>query len=342
VRNFLIANALYWLEEFHVDGLRVDAVASMLYLDYGRQPGEWLPNRFGGREDLEAIEFLQILNRTIAEEQPGSFTIAEESTAWPKVTAPVDEGGLGFTFKWNMGWMHDTLSYFAEDPLYRAYRHERLTFGMMYEYSERFILPLSHDEVVHGKRALLAKMPGDEWQQFANLRALLAYQFTRPGKPLLFMGGELGSNREWNHDSSLDWHLSEHPLTAGLLRFLEDLGRMYRERSALWRADSEPAGFTWLDPDDRQHSILAFLRHDDIRHVMVLLNLTPVPREGYRAGAPAGGDYDIILSSDDLKYGGSGYGSGRVPAQPIPWQRQPYSVVLTLPPLGAVVLAPAS
>jgi 1,4-alpha-glucan branching enzyme len=342
VRNFLVANALYWLEEFHVDGLRVDAVASMLYLDYSRKAGEWIPNRLGGREDLEAIDFIQMLNRTIAEEQAGCFTIAEESTAWPKVTAPVSEGGLGFALKWNMGWMHDTLRYFALDPVYRSSHHELLTFGMMYEYSEHFVLPLSHDEVVHGKGTLLSRMSGDEWQQFASLRALYTYQYTRPGKPLLFMGSELGSRREWNHDTSLDWHLSEQPLNAGLLRFLADLGALYRARPELWRADSDPAGFAWLDPDDRQHSILSYLRRDGERHLLVLLNLTPVPREGYRAGAPASGAYDVILSSDDLRYGGSGHAPARFSSEPVPWQGQSRSVVLTLPPLGALVLAPAS
>jgi 1,4-alpha-glucan branching enzyme len=342
VRNFLVANALYWLEEFHIDALRVDAVASMLYLDYSRKAGEWIPNRLGGREDLEAIEFIQTLNRTIAEEQVGCFTIAEESTAWPKVTAPVSEGGLGFAFKWNMGWMHDTLTYFALDPVYRSSHHELLTFGMMYEYSEHFVLPLSHDEVVHGKGTLLTRMPGDEWRQFANLRALYAYQYTRPGKPLLFMGGELGSRREWNHDTSLDWHLSQHPLHAGLLRFVADLGALYQARPELWRADSDPAGFAWLDADDRQHSIFSYVRRDGARHLLVLLNLTPVPRERYRAGAPGSGGYEVVLSSDDLRYGGSGYGPARFDSELIPWQGQPHSILLTLPPLGALVLAPTS
>ncbi|MBA3318660.1 MAG: 1,4-alpha-glucan branching protein GlgB, partial [Gemmatimonadales bacterium] len=296
VRNFLIANALYWLQEFHVDGFRVDAVASMLYLDYSREEGQWVPNRYGGREDLEAVEFLQLLNSTLGEEHPGCFTVAEESTSWPRVTGPVAEGGLGFTFKWNMGWMHDTLDYFALDPIHRRYHHQLLTFSMMYEYSEHFIMPLSHDEVVHGKGTLLAKMPGDEWQRFANLRALLAYQYTRPGKPLLFMGGELGSRREWNHDSSLDWHLEREPLHSGLLRFLADLGAVYRSRSELWHPDPDPAGFSWLDADDRDHSIYSYFRREGDRILVVLLNLTPVPRHDYRSGAPLAGRYSTVLS----------------------------------------------
>jgi 1,4-alpha-glucan branching enzyme len=340
VRNFLVANALYWLEEFHVDGLRVDAVASMLYLDYSRNQGEWVPNRYGGREDLDAVDFLRELNTVLGQEHAGCFTVAEESTSWPGVTAPAPEGGLGFTYKWNMGWMHDTLNYFALDPVHRRYHHEWLTFAMMYEYSERFITPLSHDEVVHGKGTLLAKMPGDRWQKFANLRALLAYQYTRPGKPLLFMGAELGSEREWNHDSSLDWHLAGQELNAGLLRFLADLGRLYRERSELWREDPDYSGFQWLDADDRDHSIYAYLRRDRGRSVIVLLNLTPMPRPGYRAGAPEAGRWSLLLSSDATEYGGGGYGLvGEVSAGPTPWQRQPASLLVDLPPLGAVVLA---
>jgi 1,4-alpha-glucan branching enzyme len=340
VRNFLIANALYWLEEFHVDGLRVDAVASMLYLDYSRAEGEWVPNRYGGREDLEAVEFLQLLNSTLGEEHPGSFTVAEESTSWPRVTGPVPEGGLGFTFKWNMGWMHDTLDYFALDPIHRRYHHELLTFSMMYEYSEHFIMPLSHDEVVHGKGTLLTKMPGDEWQRFANLRALFAYQYTRPGKPLLFMGSELGSRREWNHDSSLDWHLEGEPLHGGLLRFMTDLGAVFRSRSELWRTDPDPSGFTWLDADDRDHSIYSYFRRDGDRVMLVLLNLTPVPRPDYRSGAPRAGRYSMVLSSDDPKYGGGGFGlAPELRAEPIAWQNQPASLRIGLPPLGAVLLA---
>jgi 1,4-alpha-glucan branching enzyme len=340
VRNFLIANALYWLREFHVDGLRVDAVASMLYLDYSRPAGQWVPNVYGGREDLDAVEFLRQLNATIAEEQPGCFTVAEESTSWPRVTGPVSEGGLGFSFKWNMGWMHDTLDYFTKDPVYRRYHHERLTFSMMYEYSEHFIMPLSHDEVVHGKGTLLGKMPGDEWQRFANLRTLLAYQYTRPGKPLLFMGSELGSYREWNHDTSLDWHLEARPLNGGLMRFLGDLGMVYRERSELWRRDPDLEGFRWLDADDRDQSVYAYLRRDGDQVTIVLLNLTPIPRPGYRAGAPLPGRYALVLSSDDQKYGGGGYGvEQELETESAGWQHQPASLRVSLPPLGAVLLA---
>jgi 1,4-alpha-glucan branching enzyme len=339
VRNFLVANALYWLREFHVDGLRVDAVASMLYLDYSRPAGQWVPNQYGGREDLEAVEFLKHLNATIAEEQPGCFTVAEESTSWPRVTGPVAEGGLGFTFKWNMGWMHDTLDYFAKDPVHRRFHHEKLTFGMMYEYSEHFIMPLSHDEVVHGKGTLLSKMPGDEWQRFANLRALLAYQYTRPGKPLLFMGSELGSYREWNHDSSLDWHLEQRPLNAGLSRFLGDLGGLYQSRPELWRGDPDLEGFRWLDADDRDRSVYGYFRRDGDGILLVLLNLTPVPRPDYRCGAPVAGRYGLVLSSDDPKYGGSGYGlEGSFDTDDVAWQGQPVSLGVSLPPLGAVLL----
>ncbi|CAN5898949.1 1,4-alpha-glucan branching protein GlgB [soil metagenome] len=340
VRNFLVANALYWLEEFHVDGLRVDAVASMLYLDYSRAEGQWVPNRYGCREDLEAVEFLKQLNSTLAEEHPGSFTVAEESTSWPRVTGPVAEGGLGFTFKWNMGWMHDTLDYFALDPIHRRYHHQLLTFSMMYEYSEHFIMPLSHDEVVHGKGTLLAKMPGDEWQQFANLRALYAYQYTRPGKPLLFMGGELGARREWNHDASLDWHLEREPLHGGLSRFLADLGATYRARPELWRPDPDPSGFSWLEPDDSDHSVYSYFRRDGDRILLVLLNLTPVPRHEYRSGAPLAGRYSMVLNSDDPRYGGGGFGLiSELQAESLAWQQQPASFRVGLPPLGAVLLA---
>jgi 1,4-alpha-glucan branching enzyme len=339
VRNFLVANALYWLEEFHVDGLRVDAVASMLYLDYSRPEGQWLPNKYGGREDLDAVDLLKTLNATVAEEHPGCFTVAEESTSWPRVTGPVAEGGLGFTFKWNMGWMHDTLRYFGLDPIYRRYHHELLTFAMMYEYSEHFIMPLSHDEVVHGKGTLLGRMPGDEWQQFANLRALLAYQFTRPGRPLLFMGAELGMRREWNHDQSLDWDLGDRPLNAGFERYVATLGRLYREHPELWRRDQDFDGFKWLDADDRDHSTYGYVRRDGDRTSIALLNLTPVPRHDYQVGAPLPGRYRLVLSSDDPGFGGSGFGLvDSVETEPTPWQDQPHSFRIGLPPLGALLL----
>jgi 1,4-alpha-glucan branching enzyme len=340
VRNFLVANALYWLEEFHVDGLRVDAVASMLYLDYARREGEWVPNLSGGRENLEAVEFLKVLNATIAEEHSSCFTVAEESSQWHGVTAPVSQGGLGFTFKWNMGWMHDTLQYYQTDPLFRPGRHTLLTFPMMYEYSEHFVMPLSHDEVVHGKGSLLSRMHGDEWQQFANLRALLGYQYARPGKSLLFMGSELGSQREWNHDTSLDWHLTGRPLTAGLLRYLADLSAVYRARPELWRGDTTPEGFTWLDADDAEHSIFSFLRRDGDGVVVALFNLTPVPRHDYRVGVPHPGRYRLLLSSDAGVYGGSGFGLiDAVRTEEVGWQDQPASFRIGLPSLGAVLLA---
>src|SRR5687767_7297513 len=341
VRNFLMANALYWLDEFHVDGLRVDAVASMLYLDYSRQPGEWLRNRYGGRENLEAIDFLRSVNETVRTEYPGCFTVAEESTAWPGVTKPVHEGGLGFTFKWNMGWMHDTLEYFSKDPLYRPWHHDQLTFAMMYEYSERFIMPLSHDEVVHLKKSMLEKMPGDQWNKFANLRALYAYQYTRPGKAMMFMGMEIGQSREWNHDVSIDWHLANEPGHGALAHFLRDLGRLYRERPALWRRDHEPEGFSWIDVADRDNAVISYVRRDGSDHVVVVLNLTPVPREEYRIGAPAAGTYVQLMSTDDAAYGGSGYHTrSRVETENAPMHGYQQSMRLTLPPLGAVVLAP--
>jgi 1,4-alpha-glucan branching enzyme len=343
VRNFLIANALYWLEEFHVDGLRVDAVASMLYLDYGRAEGAWIPNAAGGRENLEAVEFLKTLNATIAEEHPSCFAIAEESTQWPGVTAPVTHGGLGFAFKWNMGWMHDTLDYFATDPLFRSSRHNLLTFSMMYEHSERFLMPLSHDEVVHGKGTLLSRMPGDEWQRFANLRALFTYQFSRPGKSLLFMGSELGSTREWNHDTSLEWHLLDRPLNAGLCRYLADLSAVYRARPELWRGDPDPEAFSWLDADDSAHSIYSYLRRDGDNVAIAILNLTPVPRHDFRVGVPRPGRYRLLISSDADIYGGSGFGLvDGTDSEPVAWQRQADSLRIGLPPLGAVLLAHVS
>ena len=342
VAGFLIANALYWLDEFHVDGLRLDAVASMLYLDYSRKEGEWLPNPHGGRENLDAVAFLRALTDTIALEQPGCFTVAEESTAWPGVTRPTRDGGLGFTLKWNMGWMHDTLAYFAREPIHRRWHHDELTFAMLYEHSEHFVNPLSHDEVVHGKRSLLGKMPGDEWQQLANLRALLAYQYTRPGKQLLFMGTELAPTSEWNHDASLDWHLAGDPARQGLARFLAALGGLYQAHSCLWRTDPDPETFAWIDCSDRDASVVAYQRRDGDAHLVIVLNLTPLPRGAYRIGLPSPGPYVVRVSSDAAEFGGSGY-----PVRPliepeaVPWHGLQQSAALDLPPLAALVLAPA-
>ena len=339
VRNFLIANAVYWLEEFHLDGLRVDAVASMLYLDYSRRPGEWLRNRYGGRENLGAIDFLRAMNVTVATESPGAITVAEESTAWPGVTKPVADGGLGFTFKWNMGWMHDTLQYFALDPIHRSFHHNDLTFAMLYEYSERFIMPLSHDEVVHMKRSLLDRMPGDVWQKFANLRLLLLYLYMRPGKKLLFMGTELAPWDEWNHDVSLDWRLLDDPMRAGFSRFLRELGALYHAQPPLWRDDAEPAGFQWIDVEDRANSVLSWVRRAGEEHVVVALNLTPVPRENYRIGAPQAGTYVELLSSDATRFGGSEVQTlAEVHTEDAPFHGYPQSMRLVLPPLGGVVL----
>ena len=345
VRNFLVANALYWLDEFHVDGLRVDAVASMLYLDYSRQSGEWLQNKYGGRENIEAIEFLRQFTETIRVEEPGCFTVAEESTAWPGVTKPVQEGGIGFTFKWNMGWMHDTLVYFTKDPVYRPHHHDQLTFAMLYEYSERFIMPLSHDEVVHLKGSLLDKMPGDEWQKLANLRLLLAYQFTRPGKKLLFMGTELAPWSEWSHETSLDWHLLDDPRRAAFQRYVARLGALYRSEPAFWGDDHTWEGFRWIDVADRASSVVAFTRNAGARHAVVALNFTPVPREPYRIGVPlpAGRTYHVAMWSDASEWGGSGYGTvAEVTVSPTPFHGEQQSIELALPPLGAVVLIPAA
>ncbi len=343
VANFLTANALYWLDEFHVDALRIDAVASMLYLDYSRKEGEWLPNAFGGRENLEAVAFLRTLNDTIAADHPGCFTIAEESTAWPGVTHPTRDGGLGFALKWNMGWMHDTLGYFAREPVHRRHHHDELTFAMLYEHRERFVNPLSHDEVVHGKRSLLEKMPGDEWQKLANLRLLLAYQYTRPGKQLLFMGTELAPHLEWNHDASLEWHLADDPARRGLARFLAELGALYQAEACLWRSDPDGNGFAWIDCADRDSSIVSYERRDGAAHLVVVLNLTPVPRDGYRIGIPGAGGYAVRLDSDATEFGGSGYRAHApaVTVEDIPWHGHPRSVVLRLPPLAALVLEPA-
>ena len=341
VRNFLVANALYWLNEFHVDGLRVDAVASMLYLDYSRKAGEWLRNRYGGRENLEAIEFLKQFNEAVRSDAAGCVTVAEESTAWPGVTTPVPDGGLGFTFKWNMGWMHDTLAYFSRDPVHRRFHHDQLTFAMLYEYSERFVMPLSHDEVVHLKGSLLEKMPGDEWQQLANLRLLLGYMFTRPGKKLVFMGTELAPWSEWNHDTSLDWHLRDDPRRAAFGRYVTRLATLYRQETALWREDPSWDGFAWIDVADRENSVLSYVRRAGGAHVVVVLNLTPVPRERYRIGVPASGHYERLLSSDDLEWGGSGFGAiAGVDTEPSPFHGYPQSIEITLPPLSVLVFAP--
>ena len=334
VRGFLIANALFWLKELHVDGLRVDAVASMLYLDYSRRDGEWLPNPYGGRENIEAIEFLRAANHIIREEVPGAMTIAEESTAWFGVTRPAREGGLGFTFKWNMGWMHDTLQYFSKEPIHRRYHQDELTFSMIYEHSERFINSLSHDEVVYGKRQLLEKMPGDLWQKFANLRLLLAYQYTRPGKMLLFMGTEVAQYTEWSHDGSVDWALAEDPRRQELQQFMIDLGQLYHDTPPLWERDPDPGGFEWIDCSDRDNSVLSFVRRNADDHVVVVLNMTPVPRAPYRIGAPEAGRYVCRLSTNDPKYGGSDFEIAQVvDTDPTPAHGRAQSFELRLPPL---------
>ena len=348
VRNFLIASALYWLTECHVDGLRVDAVASMLYRDYSRREGQWLPNKYGGRENLEAIDFLRQLNAVVRDECPGVLMIAEESTAWGGVSAPPEQGGLGFAFKWNMGWMHDTLSYFARNPIHRPWHHDQLTFAMLYEFSERFINPLSHDEVVHGKGSLLSRMPGDEWQRLANLRLLLAYMYTRPGKALLFMGTELAPWGEWDHDRSLPWNLLDDPPHRDFERFVAELGRVYHEQPALWRRDPDPAGFQWIDCADRHNSVLSFARWDEPRagsptpdHLVTVLNLTPVPRQPYRIGVPRGTSYAVLLNTDDARWGGSEHPvPDRVAAEAKPWHGMQHSIEITLPPLAALVLRP--
>jgi 1,4-alpha-glucan branching enzyme len=341
VKNFLVANALYWLQEFHVDALRVDAVASMLYLDYSRKEGEWIPNPYGGRENIEAIDFLRQFNWTVSEEVPGAFTIAEESTSWGGVSNRVEWGGLGFTFKWNMGWMHDTLEFFKKDPIHRRFHVDQLTFSMVYEYTERFINSISHDEVVHGKGALIEKMPGDFWQKMANLKLLMAYQYTRPGKQLMFMGTEIGQHHEWNHESSLDWHIAEHPQRQGLQKFLVDLGQFYLHTPCLWRSDPQPESFEWIDFNDRDNTILSYMRRDGGEHAIVVLNFTPVAREAYRIGAPQAGRYRVALSSDAEVYSGSGFGSDTVVGtEAIPTHGRENSLLLRIPPLCALVLVP--
>ena len=339
VRSFLLSNALYWLDQFHADGLRVDAVASMLYLDYSRAPGEWVPNQYGGNQNLEAIAFLKEFNHEVHKNFPGAFTVAEESTAFDGVTRPVHLGGLGFSFKWDMGWMNDTLRYFRKDPVHRKHHHNDLTFGMLYAYSENFVLPLSHDEVAQGKGSLYDKMPGDHRQRLANLRLLYTLMYTHPGKKLLFMGGEFGQGREWNFDHGLDWHEAEEPERGALLRFFKDLGQLYRREKALWARELEPEGFCWIDCSDSESGVVSFVRRGDGEELLVVLNFTPVTRPDYRIGAPRPGEYKEILNSDSEIYAGSNAGNlGSIHTQNTPMHNQPQSLELTIPPLAGLIL----
>jgi 1,4-alpha-glucan branching enzyme len=337
VRSFLISNALFWLDKYHVDGLRLDAVASMLYLDYSRKDRNWIPNKYGGKENIDAIDFLRHFNEEVYKKHPDIQTFAEESTAWPMVSRPTYVGGLGFGAKWDMGWMHDTLVYITRDPIYRKYHHNQLTFRMLYAFTENFVLPLSHDEVVHGKGALLSKMPGDLWQKFANLRLLLGYMYGQPGKKLLFMGGEFGQWQEWNHDQSLEWHLLDYAPHIGLQKWVEDLNKLYGAESSLYELDFSQAGFEWVDCNDSDHNVISFLRKghaaDDI--MLVVCNFTPVTRYNYRVGVPRSGFWKELLNSDAGDYGGSGQGNlGGMEAEPISFHGRPYSLNLTLPPLA--------
>ena len=344
VANFLRSSALFWFDKYHVDGIRVDAVASMLYRDYGREEGEWSPNRYGGKENIEAVDFLRKLNERIYAQFPDVLTVAEESTAWPGVSRPTSHGGLGFGFKWNMGWMHDILAYMGHDPVHRKSHHNKLTFSMLYAYHENFVLPFSHDEVVHLKRSMLEKMPGDDWQKFANLRLLYTYLYAHPGKKLMFMGNEIAQRSEWNHDRSLDWHLLEHGAHRGVQRLVADLNRLYRDRSAFHRADFEDRGFSWVDCEDRDSSVISFLRNDPDtgESLLVVCHFTPVVREGYRLGVPRLGGWRELLNSDSSYYGGSNVGNaGYVDAEAEPCHGHPCSIRLTLPPLAAVVFEPA-
>jgi 1,4-alpha-glucan branching enzyme len=345
VTNFLLSSALYWLREYHVDGLRVDAVASMLYLDYSREPGDWIPNAYGGRENLEAIGFLRRLNELVFGESSGATTAAEESTAWPMVSRPTYVGGLGFGFKWNMGWMHDTLGYMGRDPIHRKYHHNDLTFGLLYAFHENFILPLSHDEVVHGKGSLIDRMPGDRWQRFANLRAYFAFMWTHPGKKLLFMGGEFGQEREWNHDWGLDWQCLDNPMHEGVQHLVRDLNLLYRATPALYRLDCDPLGFSWIDAGNGSESVLSYLRRgregDEL--AVIVCNFTPVPRHDYRIGVPRPGRYVERINTDAQDYGGSGIGNaGIVQADPHPMHGHAYSLRLQLPPLAAIIFTAES
>jgi 1,4-alpha-glucan branching enzyme len=343
VQTFLVSNALFWLDKYHVDGVRVDAVASMLYLDYGRREGEWIPNRHGGRENIEAVDFLRYLNKHIYATFPDGMTIAEESTAWPLISRPTYLGGLGFGLKWNMGWMHDMLEYASTDPIHRSYQHNRITFSLMYAFSENFVLPFSHDEVVYGKGSMIRKMPGDDWQKFANLRCLYGYMFGHPGKKLLFMGNEFGQWSEWNHDQSLEWHLLQYPFHSGLQRWVRDLNTLYRAEPALYEMDCDPAGFEWMDCTDYQRSVVSFLRHGRRRGdtLLIVCNFTPVPRQNYRVGVPQGGYWRETLNSDAPLYGGSGQGNiGGLSATPLPIHGRPFSVNMTLPPLSVLIFKP--
>ena len=338
VKNFLLASANFWLEEFHLDGLRVDAVASMLYLDYSREEDDWVPNMYGGNENLEAIDFMRHMNTITHEQHPGTVVIAEESTSWPQVTRPTWTGGLGFTMKWNMGWMHDMLSYMQHDPVHRMHHHDNLTFGMLYAFSENFVLPFSHDEVVHGKGSMLNKMPGDEWQRFANLRLLYTFMFTYPGKKLLFMGCEFAQGTEWNFDQGLEWHVLDYPNHNGMKTLVKDLNKVYTSHPALFQHDFEHEGFEWIDCHDVNHSIISYRRKTAEEELIVILNFTPLVRENYRIGVPAEGNYTEIFNSDSSFYDGSNTGNGSVPSEPTPWMNLPHSVNITLPPLAGIVL----
>jgi 1,4-alpha-glucan branching enzyme len=345
VRSFLISNALFWIDKYHVDGLRVDAVAAMLYLDYGRREGEWIPNRYGGRENIEAVEFLRNLNEEVYSAFPDVMMVAEESTAWPQVSRPAYLGGLGFGLKWNMGWMHDMLSYMSEDPIHRSYHHNQITFSLLYAFSENFVLPFSHDEVVYGKGSMLRKMPGDEWQKFANLRLLYGYMFGHPGKKLLFMGCEFGQWSEWNHDASLDWHLLGTPFHSELQRWVRDLNTLYRGQRAMHELDFDAGGFAWVDCSDVQRSVISFMRRarNPADELLFVCNFTPVVRENYRVGVPQQGFWKELLNSDAPMYGGSGQGNfGGCGAAPLPIHGHPFSLNMTLPPLGVLIYQPES
>jgi 1,4-alpha-glucan branching enzyme len=338
VKNFLLASAIFWLEEFHLDGLRVDAVASMLYLDYSRDENDWIPNMYGGNENLEAIAFLRELNTVTHEQHPGTVMMAEESTAWPQVTRPTWTGGLGFSMKWNMGWMHDILDYISRDPIHRRYHHDQLTFGLLYAFTENFVLPFSHDEVVHGKGSLLNRMPGDEWRKFANLRLLYTLMFTYPGKKLLFMGTEFGQGTEWNFNQPLDWYLLQHPQHQGLQTLVKDLNHLYKNHPALHQYDFNHSGFDWIDCHDVEQSVISYRRKGTNDDLIIILNFTPIVRENYHIGVPSEGVYFEIFNSDSAYYEGSNVGNREILSKPEPWMGHQQSIYLTLPPLGGIIL----